>query len=227
MVLCFTIQDEFQDFVLSDFLCLLNKHPNFLDSCPDVQHLAYHKLFQYTIHLTWRALSGLVIRASSESYKCNITLVTFKRKVLVHSPCELPHPALPQVNLQGLSCSLSHPWARVEGQNSEPRKSVKKEFDTEVGQPSTTVHFELLQKVATLGDAQTTEAKVSDCCSGQTQTGEPWTAYGKCLHSWVREPGTAAQVKVQKGGWKQCCNLVTDRIAAVSQVEDREIAATF
>ena len=150
-----------------------------------------------------------------------------QRNVLVHSPCELPHPALTQVNLQGLSCSLSHPWARVEGQNSEPRKSVKKEFDTEVGQPSTSVHFQLLQKVATLGDSQTTEAKVSDCCSGQTETGEPWAAYGKCLHSWVREPGTSAQVKVQEGGREQGGNLVTHRTAAVSQVEDREMTAVF
>ena len=145
----------------------------------------------------------------------------------IYSPCELTHPSLTQIDLQGLPRSLSHPWAGVEGQNSEPRKSVKKEFDTEVGQPSTSVHFQLLQKVATLGDAQTTEAKVSDCCSGQTQTGEPWTAYGKCLHSWVREPGTAAQVKVQEGGREQGGNLVTHGTAAVSQVEDREMTAVF
>jgi len=89
----------------------------------------------------------------------------------------------------------------MERQNSKAGQPIQKELNAEISQPSASVYFQLLKKIATLGDPQTTQAQVSDSCSCQAQAGEPWTPDGKCLHSWVREPGTATQVKVQEGGW--------------------------
>ena len=134
----------------------------------------------------------------------------------IYSPCELTHPSLTQIDLQGLPRPLSHPRAGVERQNLKPRQSVQEKLNAEVSQPSASIDFKLLEKVATLGDPEATQTKVSNRSSCQTQAGQSWTSNCKCLHSRIREPGAATKVKVEQGGRQEGGNLVAHRVGAIS-----------